>query len=293
MDITDTSQKNWLFTHATEASLIDAFLDANRVNGVVDNIIKNKSIKIVETFTGLDNFKKDLEKSTFNALQDSWLDVLRELAKKIYEQRDEIPEIISNKMIQYLDEQLTSALTKTALKFNESAATDSEIQKENNFDLYGIKGIGNLLYEFANGEGPSIREFSNGDFWDDFFEGDRMEKLKTDFENQLVNNNLTFNQFVSNGTTITSGYGFSPDHIGVISSIEEHYNANWVQFFVGGSAVEYRPSSQPGYIDIKLTNPTSRSSLLLHVGDDYDRNISGNIPLSTIKQCFYITIKII
>ena len=33
LDITDTDQKNWLFANATEASLMVAFLDANRVNG--------------------------------------------------------------------------------------------------------------------------------------------------------------------------------------------------------------------------------------------------------------------
>ena len=123
--------------------------------------------------------------------------------------------------------------------------------------------------------------------------GDRIEKLKTDFESLLLERGLTFDQFEANGRMIPSSYGFSPDHIGVLSSIEEHYNANWVQFFVGGSTVEYSPSIQPGYIDIKLSNPTSRNSLLLHIGENYARNNSGsNRPLSTIYQNFYIRIKI-
>jgi len=34
LNITETNQKSWLFAHRSEASLIDAFLDENRVNGV-------------------------------------------------------------------------------------------------------------------------------------------------------------------------------------------------------------------------------------------------------------------
>ena len=45
MGVTDTDQKNWLHAHATEASLIDAFLDANRINGVAT--IENKNLAIV------------------------------------------------------------------------------------------------------------------------------------------------------------------------------------------------------------------------------------------------------
>lgn len=61
---------------------------------------------------------------------------------------------------------------------------------------------------------------------------------------------------------------------------------------MGGTSIEYKPSNQVGYIDVKLTNPTSRNSLLLHKGDNYDRSIYGNIPLSTIRQYYYIRIKV-
>ena len=195
-------------------------------------------------------------------------------------------------MNQYLDNLLINALTKTAFKFNPDADTTKESNKQNEFQNNGEKGIGILLYEFANGEGLDAREFTDGDFWNQFFEGDRKDKIKVDFENILTKNNLTFNQFVANGNMLPSSYKFSPDHAGVLESFEEHKNANWVQFFVGGSRVEYRASSQNGYIDVKLINPTSRKSLLLHIGDNYDRHPQETIPLSTIEQYFYIKLKI-
>jgi len=48
LDITDTDQKNWLFAHATEASLMVAFLDANRVNGVATAQAKSFSMAAIE-----------------------------------------------------------------------------------------------------------------------------------------------------------------------------------------------------------------------------------------------------
>lgn len=129
-------------------------------------------------------------------------------------------------------------------------------------------------------------------FWIDYFEGDRIDQIKSDFEFQLNERRLTFNQFVANGTVIIGGNAFSPDHTNVVHSIQQHVNANWVQFFVGGTRIEYRPSSLAGHIDLKIINPTSRKSLLLHQGDNYKRADYGSVPLSTIEQHFFITIRV-
>ena len=191
-----------------------------------------------------------------------------------------------------LNAYLQTALTLTAKEYNPNVANLTETEKQDDFDLNGKKGVGILLYEFANGKGPEIREFSNGMFWNDYFEGDRIEQIKSDFEVQLNERGLTFNQFVANGTIIPGRNAFSPDHTNVVHSIQQHANANWVQFFVGGTRIEYTPSSLAGYIDLKMINPTSRYSLLLHQADEYKRINHGNIPLSTIEQHFFIRIKV-
>jgi hypothetical protein len=240
----------------------------------------------------LEQFDILLNSPTFDVLNNPWLELLRSYAKTLEELKDKIPQILWDKMNQYLDRQLISALTKTAFKFNPDSDTTKESNKQHEFENDGKRSIGVLLYEFANGTGKDEREFRDGDFWNKFFEGDRKDKIKSDFVSVLANNNLTFNQFVTQGNMLPSSYKFSPDHAGVLDSFEEHRNANWVQFFVGGSSVQYRPSSQIGYIDVLLINPTSRKSLLLHIGDNYDRHPQETIPLSTIKQYFYITIKI-
>ena len=297
----NTTQLAWLNSSTGDISNMDtvwSFLNSNGCSEENKNFAKEvieaeiNNIEIIELFSDLNNFKEIVELPYFDALNNPWLDILREYAKKLEELKDKIPDILWNKMNQYLDQQLITALTKTAFKFNPDADTTKESNKQHEFQNNGEKGIGILLYEFANGTGKDIREFTNGDFWNQFFEGDRIAKIKADFENVLIKEDLTFNQFVTNGTFLESSYKFSPDHAGVLDSFEEHKNANWVQFFVGGSSVEYRPSSQSGYIDVKLINPTSRHSLLLHIGDNYDRHPQETIPLSTITLHFYIKIKI-
>lgn len=105
--------------------------------------------------------------------------------------------------------------------------------------------------------------------------------------------NLTFSQFITNGNVIHGNNAFSPGHTSNTDSFNKHVNANWVQFFVGGTRAKYYPSSDPCWIIVELTNETSRNSLLLHVGDNYDRNGTGiNRSLSTIKQIFRFKLKI-
>jgi len=217
---------------------------------------------------------------------------LRDLAKRLEELRIHIPQILWAHLNVNLNLSLIGALTLTANLLNPNVAQLTEAQKDFDFLTDGKKGVGILLYEFANGKGPNSRDFSNGLFWSDFFEGDRIANIKADFETQLIVNNLSFDQFVANGAKIEGSHNFSPGHTSIINSINEHVNANWVQFFVGGTSAEYKPSNVAGYIDVILTNPTSRNSLLLHIGDNYSREDFGSTPLSTIEQHFYIRIKV-
>jgi len=117
--------------------------------------------------------------------------------------------------------------------------------------------------------------------------------IKNDFFSKLADEGITYEQFVSNGNTITGGYAFSPDHTTIVGSINAHINANKVQFFIGGTSNKYSPTDQQGWIKVTIKNETSRNSFLLHQGDSYDRDGSGNNkPLSTIKQEFTFLLKI-
>jgi hypothetical protein len=64
---------------------------------------------------------------------------------------------------------------------------------------------------------------------------------------------------------LPSSYNFSPDHAGVLESFEEHKNANWVQFIVGGSAIEYRSSAQNRYIDVRLIKSAKENGVLRYL----------------------------
>ncbi|WP_299110205.1 hypothetical protein, partial [uncultured Tenacibaculum sp.] len=296
LGLENITQKNWLYKNNDKAEVKELikYVNQNKVNGIINEEAKTIAHEAIDISLKLDNFDVKINKEDFNPLDDSWITTLRDLARKIESIRTRIPSVLWGIINVDLDLKLKNALTLTANSLTPGVASFTESQKQSTFDIDGKKGVGILLYEFANGEGPAKREFSNGMFWSDFFAGDRINQIKQDFEDKLGKRGLTFNQFVLNNTMIRGGNAFSPDHAGVINSISQHINANLVQFFVGGTRIEYRPSSLTGYIDVIIINPTSRYSLLLHSNlvHNYDRTIHGSIPLSTIEQYFYIRIKV-
>lgn len=251
------------------------------------------SLIVFDIMIGLEQLETIINKPDFDAFEDQWLDVLREYAEALSELRDRVSERIWRDLNNYLDQLLVGALNKTAFKLNPDADIDDDVEKDLMFQNDGQKGVGILLFEFANGDGPNVREFTQGDFYDQYFAGDRIQQIKDDFQGQLAVEQITFDEFVMNNQVIVGGNAFSPDHTSLTESFNQHVNANWVQFFVGGTRIEYKPSNMYGYIDVKIINPTSRSSLILHLAEDYDRLEVGPVRLSTIEQNFYITIKII
>mgnify|MGYP003670810909 CR=1 FL=1 len=276
-------------TNRNETGFINDYLETNGYSS--GSIIYSE--EVISTFIELDNFEEMIEVPTFDALDDNWIKDLRDLAQTIEDLRTSIPESLYNLMVYALDLNLRVALTTTALFFNSDVATLTEAQKIATFQSDGYRAIGILLFEFANGLGPDVREIDDStDFWFQYFAGDRINQIKADFEAELIDNALTFDQFEANGNMMEGNNGFSPDHTDVITSFNQHINANWVQFFVGGTRIEYRPTNQPGYIDVKVINPTSRKSVLLHQVESYDRDDFGNIPLSTIEQHFFIRIQV-
>lgn len=239
-------------------------------------------------------FSNDINSPSFDAINNPWLKILREYAKRLEELKDKIPSILWDKMNQYLDQQLTRALTKTAFKLNPDADQTKEANKEHAFKNDGKKGVGYLLYEFANGTGKDERHFPyDYDMTQQMLAGNVPNDIKADFFERLDKEGITYNQFLNRVNPLSGGYSFSPDHTGVIDSFNKHINANWVQFFIGGASAKYSPSSDPDWIIVELSNGTSRNSLLLHIGENYDRDGSGNNkPISTIKQHFKFKLKV-
>lgn len=254
---------------------------------------QESAIEIIELYIEIDELEETIIEPGFDPLNDNWINDLRIIIETIEDLRVFLPEYIFELKMLQLNAAFIIALNKTALEFNPNVASLTEAQKLDHFENDGTKGIGILLFEFANGLGPDFREFDETtDFWLQYFAGDRINQIKSNFEDVLVARQLTFNQFVANGNMVSGENAFSPDHTDVITSFNQHVNANWVQFFIGGTSIEYRPTNQAGYIDVIVSNPTSRNSLMFHLADDYDRPTYGNIPLSTIEQVFRIRIQV-
>lgn len=248
--------------------------------------------KIEEIATAKEDLSAVIDSPNFDPLNDTWLKLLREFAKLV-----EFSKNISNDLYEEftftLDLNLKNTLNRVARQLDGSGYPASEIQREQEFMYDGKAGVAILLYEFANGLGKDKRSFSSDfDITKQMIAGNVQNDIKADFFKQL--GSKTFSQFISNmNNELDGGYAFSPGHTGVVDSFNKHVNANWVQFFVGGTRAKYYPSSDPGWIIVELTNETSRNSLLLHVGANYDRNGTGiNRPLSTIKQIFRFKLKI-
>ena len=233
---------------------------------------KGFAIKAIEVFRDLESFKTLVASPTFDALDNPWLKVLREYAKRLEQLKNVVSKNLYDALTKQLDHNLSVTLTKTAFKLYDRADDTKEGNKEYWFKNDGKKGIAYLLYEFANGTSKDQRYFPfDYDITQQMLAGNAPNDIKADFLKKITKKGLTFDQFVAIGIPEDGGYSFSPDHTGVVDSFNKHVNANWVQFFIGGASAKYYPSTDPGYIIVELTNGTRRNSLLLHIGNEYKR----------------------
>jgi len=255
---------------------------------------KSLALQITEIQMGIDDFNTNIKAPSFDPFNTPWLKKLREYAERIEKLKDIIPSYLKEKLDIALDNSFIFALNITALNINPNAYLTSDSYKESQFKYNGKNAVGILLYEFANGLGKDKRDFYfSDDITQQMIAGNVLNDIKNDFLDRLVKNGLTYMNFVNQGNMMQGGYSFSPDHTTVSDSFNKHVNANWVQFFIGGANIEYRPSTEIGWIEVILWNPTSRKSLLLHQVDNYLRNGSGNNkPLSTIEQHFHFKLKV-
>lgn len=170
----------------------------------------------------------------------------------------------------------------------------NEATKQTQFKTNPKNSVGILLYEFATGTGKDNRTFNygkNGSFANSFLQGRVLNEVQTDFAGKM--SGMTASEFAKNG--VKFGLEFSPDHAGIQESIEKHMDSNLPQFFVGGANVSVSASDDENWVNVSITNPTSRGSLLLHKGENYPRDgKDGGIekPLSTITQTFTFKMKV-
>ncbi|RNL83710.1 hypothetical protein ED312_14595 [Sinomicrobium pectinilyticum] len=267
--------------------------EANREKEIA-RIMGNPPSSAAITLSELAEFDEYLKSGNFNPLNSPWLKRAREYAEKVYKLKDKVPDYAEKEMIEAVDNSFIFALKKTALYMNPKANITSETEKQKQFKVNGKNGVAILLYEFATGTGKDNRDFPfDYDMTKQMLAGQVPSDIKKDFLSILHDKKLTFEEFVKSGNTILGSYSFSPDHTTVKDSFNKHIKANWVQFFIGGASIDYTPSDEEGWINVELTNPTSRNSLLLHIAESYKRTGNGkNKPLSTITQTFKFKLKI-
>ncbi|UGU15407.1 hypothetical protein LS482_17205 [Sinomicrobium kalidii] len=246
------------------------------------------------TLAELAEFDAYLQSDNFDPLNSPWLKRAREYAKKIHELKDKVPDYIEKEMVEAIDKSFVFALKKTAMYMNSKANITSEKDKQSQFKNNGKNGVAILLYEFVTGTGKDSRDFPfDYNMTQQMLAGQVPTDIKNDFFRQLSKKGLTLEEFIKQGNAISGGYAFSPDHTSVQDSFNKHINANWVQFFIGGASVKYSPSSEKGWINVEMKNATSRSSLILHMAENYNRTGNGkNRPLSTIRQTFKFKLKV-
>jgi hypothetical protein len=212
--------------------------------------------KLEEIATLKEDLSAVIDSPNFDALNDSWLKVLRELAKLV-EYTKNVRKDLYDALTLELDYNLKHTLNKVAKQLYPFRNTIDEGEKQQEFKYNGKNGVAILLFEFANGAGIDKRPFPfDYDITQQMLAGNVPNDIKNDFLKKLNDENLTFDQFLQRTTPLPGGYSFSPDHTGVIDSFNKHVNANWVQFFIGGASAKYYPSTDPGFIIVELTNGT-------------------------------------
>jgi hypothetical protein len=105
--------------------------------------------------------------------------------------------------------------------------------------------------------------------------------------------NMTYTEFKREG--VQTSLEFSPDQASLFESMWKHINSNLPQFFVPKAIVTITATDDKDWVNVSITNPTSRNSLLLHVGDNYNRDSNDNLsekPLSTVTQTYNFRLKI-
>ncbi|WP_445455991.1 RHS repeat domain-containing protein [Flavobacterium sp. HNIBRBA15423] len=185
-----------------------------------------------------------------------------------------------------IDEIAVESLKQTAKLYmdGEDMSNLNESQKQKIFKKDALKTIGILLWEFATGTGNESRTFEKGihPFADDLISGRIIKEIITEFSEKAALDGYDFTM-KGDSETYKIALEFSPNSSPStwMNSLIKHIDSNAVQFFVGGAIATVGVKNNN--LIIQIYNETSRNSLMLHIGGNYDRK-NGNKSLSTIKQ---------
>jgi RHS repeat-associated protein len=225
----------------------------------------------------------DLDGGEFRTYLDKFKKAVQELKKETAKQVEQKPNAAA-----------TAALIKTATTIYPDVAKANEATKQAQFKSNPENSVAILLYEFATGTGKDNRTFNYGgkeSFANAFVQGRVLGEVQNDFVNAIQGK--TYEQFKKDGAKF--GLEFSPDHAGLQESVEKHMDSNLPQFFVGGANVSVTATDDENWVNVTITNYTTRNSLMLHQGENYKRDGKDGgteKPLSTISQTFTFKMKI-
>ena len=187
---------------------------------------------------------------------------------------------------------------KTSAKLFFGGEDVSQLREEDKqliFKEDAVKTVGILLWEFATGTGKGSRKFQYGvhPFANSVFEGRIINEIVDEFNGKLKNDGYDFSK-VGNSNKHRIWLEFSPNSNpnSWMESLNKHIDSNLPQFFIGGAFADVE--IQDKNLIIQIYNETSRSSLMLHIGSNYDRvpNSEEQKPLSTIKQYIKASFKL-
>lgn len=219
---------------------------------------------------------------------------LEKYTEKLKRAADNLKKQTEQQVRQRADAAASAALIKTAKTIYPGVEKANEAVKQTQFKTNANNSVAILLYEFATGTGKDHRTFNYGEkgsFANTFVQGRVLTEVQTDLYDKIQN--MTYSEFKKEGAKF--GLEFSPDHAGLQESIEKHLDSNLPQFFIGGANVSVSATDDENWVSVSITNYTTRNSLMLHIGGNYQRDgkdEGAEKPLSTISQTFTFRMKI-
>lgn len=261
----------------------DAFISAIFVGETEDcmRVFWNNNKK--DFINGIINDKKQLAKILDNLTNmNDLLNVLRPKFNQLFSQEN-----VKDAMVDCLSSYAKS-LCPMVDSFDENA-------KQRVFTSNSRQTIGVLLYEFANGKGPSTRLFdcTKGQkypFVEQYLRGRLSVEIKNDLRQYLESNEISRTDFMQGKVKIDEYLylELTPGKdLPIKESIKRHITSNLEQIFIGGAVISsIEPYDQKSIVKVTVKNTTGMNSLFLHLTDDIERT-DGQYPypkLSNINQ---------
>ncbi|SCY31515.1 hypothetical protein SAMN02927916_1833 [Flavobacterium anhuiense] len=283
-------------------SLSDIGDEVSEVAITIDSILYNdlkelyeylkKELEITESKKNGNQDYTDLVENLFNDMSEIH-EISEKLRKKIAKEIQKTVEVVKEEGKGLPDKIAVNALVKTAEHIYPGVGKLRDGKKKISFEKSYEETVAILLYEFAMGEGPEIRNFDyhQHKFAQQLLKGRMMEEIMDETLKLLRQTNYDFEN-KPDSKDLKIDLEFSPTFEYAIESIDKHLNSNLAQIFIGGAfaLVHIRNKKIEGYV----FNQTGRRSFILHIAGDIERNNEGGkeAKLSTIKQRIYFTFEL-